>query len=130
VQLLDPCRAFHLDITWLVCSAKNARDFVAALLRKAQQVLLGDEVHGASLIGGYGKNHSKAVMGATWANMRLPSISLSLITYQLGLHLVPLPEYSRSSNLNVHPFLAHPFVAIYPPALLRYGIHMYMWSLL
>ncbi|EWM23480.1 dep domain containing protein [Nannochloropsis gaditana] len=73
-KLLDPCRAFHLDINWLVCSAKNARDFVAALLRKAQQ---------------------------------------------LGLHLVPLPEYSRSSNLNVHPFLAHPFVAIYPPALLR-----------
>jgi hypothetical protein len=122
VQLLDPCRAFHLDINWLVCSAKNARDFLAALLRKAQQVHLGDEGHGGSWIGGYEKNHSEAFMEATWTNTRLSSISLSLINYQLGLHLVPLPEYSRSSNLNVHPFLAHPFVAIYPPALLRYGI--------
>jgi len=37
-QLLDAHRAFHLELNWLVCSAKNVRDFLSALLRKAAQV--------------------------------------------------------------------------------------------
>jgi hypothetical protein len=74
-RVLDPFRVFHIELSWLVCSAKNVRDLLGALLRRAQQ---------------------------------------------LGLCLVPVPTYARSSHLNVHPFIAHPFLPLPgPPALLR-----------
>ncbi len=74
-RVLDPFRTFHIELSWLVCSAKNARDLVGALLRRAQQ---------------------------------------------LGLCLVPVPTYARSSHLTVHPFIAHPFLPLPgPPAVRR-----------
>jgi hypothetical protein len=39
---------------------------------------------------------------------------LSRKCQQLGVSMAIIPEYSRSANLNVHPFIAHPFVALHP----------------
>jgi hypothetical protein len=73
-QVLDPLRAYHIEVHWLLCSARNVGEFVQTLLRRGQN---------------------------------------------LGLSLTTIPEYSRSTNLNVHPFIAHPFIALAPPSLVR-----------
>lgn len=73
-RVLNPFRAYHIEVSWLVCSAKNVRDLVGGLSRKAQQ---------------------------------------------LGLCLVPVPAYARSARLNVHPFIAHPFLPLPGPPSLR-----------
>jgi hypothetical protein len=37
----------------------------------------------------------------------------------LGLSVHTLPEYARGANLNVHPFISHPFFTLPSPPLVR-----------
>jgi len=71
---LDPYSVYHIEIHWLVCSARNVREFVQSLYRKCQQ---------------------------------------------LNLNIITIPEYSRSNDLQVHPFIAHPFICLPPVAIVH-----------
>lgn len=71
---VDPFRVYHIEVYWIVCTARNVRDFIQSISRKATQ---------------------------------------------LGLTLTRIPEYSRSSNLNVHPLVTHPFIKMSSPATIQ-----------
>lgn len=128
-RTLDPYRVFHIDVHWLVCSAKYDHTTNNTTRRtRTPFSSLSDEaplsVPACLLVAGAGVCVRVCVPGWTDNRQVREFVSAMLRRAQnLSLSVAVLPEYGRAAQLNVHPFVSHPYLHLPSHALVRHHHH-------